>query len=154
MIWRHTMNYSISKIKGFSYIAVVLLLTAVVSFAQSNTGTLTGQVQDQNGAVVPNATVTVTNIGTNETRNVQANNEGFYEAASLPTGMYKVSATASGFQAATVTDIRLAVGDRQRVDVKLGIGGVNAVVQVADTTPVDTETPTIGDTITTARIQD
>ena len=81
------MNYSISKIKGFSYIAVVLLLTAVASFAQSNTGTITGQVQDQNGAVVPNATVTVTNLGTNESRNVQTNNEGFYEAASLPTGM-------------------------------------------------------------------
>jgi len=148
------MNYSISKIKGFSYIAVVLLLTAVASFAQSNTGTITGQVQDQNGAVVPNATVTVTNIGTNEARNVQSNDEGFYEAASLPTGMYKVSAAASGFQAATVTDIRLAVGDRQRVDVKLGISGVSAVVQVAATTPVDTETPTIGDTITSARIQD
>jgi hypothetical protein len=148
------MNYSISKIKGFSYIAVVLLLTAVASFAQSNTGTITGQVQDQNGAVVPNATVTVTNLGTNEARNVQTNSEGFYEAASLPTGMYKVAATASGFQAATVTDIRLAVGDRQRVDVKLGIGGVNAVVQVADTTTVDTETPTVGDTITPERIQD
>jgi len=148
------MNYSISKIKGFSYIAVVLLLTAAASFAQSNTGTITGQVQDQNGAVVPNATVTVTNLGTNESRNVQTNNEGFYEAASLPTGMYKVLANASGFQAATVTDIRLAVGDRQRVDVKLGIGGVSAVVQVANTTPVDTETPTVGDTITPARIQD
>ena len=148
------MNYSINKIKGFSYIAVVLLLTTVASFAQSNTGTITGQVEDQNGAVVPNATVTVTNLGTNESRTVQTNAEGFYEAASLPTGIYKVSASASGFQAATVTDIRLAVGDRQRVDVKLGIGGVNAVVQVADTTPVDTETPTVGDTITSARIQD
>lgn len=148
------MNYSTSKIKRFSYLAVILLMTAIASFAQSNTGTITGQVQDQNGAVVPNATVTVTNLGTNESRNVQTNDEGFYEAASLPTGMYKVSATASGFQAATVTDIRLAVGDRQRVDVKLGIGGVSAVVQVANTTTVDTETPTVGDTITPERIQD
>ena len=148
------MNYSISKIKQLCYLTVVLLLTTVASFAQSNTGTITGQVQDQNGAVVPNATVTVTNLGTNESRNVQSNSDGFYEAASLPTGIYKVSATASGFQAATVTDIRLAVGDRQRVDIKLGVGGVAAVVQVADTTPVNTETPTVGDTITSARIQD
>src|SRR5881275_2086243 len=134
------MNHSIGKIKRLSYFAVVLLLTAVVSFAQSNTGTITGQVQDQNGAAVANATVTVTNIGTNDSRTVQTNGEGFYEAASLATGLYKVSANASGFQAATVTDIRLAVGDRQRVDVKLSISGVNAVVQVANTTPIDTET--------------
>ena len=148
------MNYSISKIKRFSYIAVVLLLTAAASFAQSNTGTITGQVQDQNGAVVPNATVTVTNLGTNETRTVQTNGEGIYEAASLPTGMYKVSAAFTGFTSASVTDIRLAVGDRQRVDIKLAAAGVDVVVQVADTTPVDTETPTVGDTITSARIQD
>src|SRR6478672_10157928 len=140
MIWRHTMNYSISKIKGFGYIAVVLLLTAVASFAQSNTGTITGQVEDANGAVVPNATVTVTNLGTNESRTVQSNDQGFYEAASLPTGLYKVAATASGFQEASVTDIRLAVGDRQRVNINVGVGQVTAVVDVADQTPVNTET--------------
>lgn len=148
------MNYLIKKTNGVSSILAILILAAIASFAQSNTGTITGQVQDQNGAAVPNATVTVTNLGTNDSRTVQTNSEGFYEAASLATGMYKVSATASGFQAATVTDIRLAVGDRQRIDVKLGVGGVSAVVQVADTTPVNTETPTVGDTITSARIQD
>src|SRR3954452_22161636 len=131
MIWRPDMNFFTNKIKWVSLITMILIAVAITAFAQSNTGTITGQVQDQNGAVVPNATVTVTNLGTNESRNVQTNNEGFYEAASLPTGMYKVSANASGFQAGTVTDIRLAVGDRQRVDVKLGIGGVSAVVQVA-----------------------
>ena len=49
---------------------------------------------------------------------------------------------------------RLAVGERARADVTMGIGGVAAVVNVADQTPTDTETSTIGDTITTARIQD
>src|SRR5512146_1226289 len=117
MIWRPEMNYLIKKTNGVSSILAILILAAIASFAQSNTGTITGQVEDQNGAVVPNATVTVTNLGTNESRTVQTNAEGFYEAASLPTGIYKVSASASGFQAATVTDIRLAVGDRQRVDV-------------------------------------
>ena len=148
------MNFLTNKIKWVSSITTILIAVAITAFAQSNTGTITGQVLDQNGAVVPNATVTVTNQGTNESRNVQANADGFYEAASLPTGMYKVSANATGFQAATVTDIRLAVGDRQRVDIKMGISGVNAVVQVAATTPVETESPTVGDTITAARIQD
>ena len=91
------MNFFTNKIKWVSLITTILIAVAITAFAQSNTGTITGQVVDQNGAVVPNATVTVTNQGTNETRNVQANAEGFYEAASLPTGMYKVSANATGF---------------------------------------------------------
>jgi len=148
------MNYLFKMIKGLSLIALVTFCMSTISFAQSNTGTIIGQVQDQNGAVVPNATVTVTNLGTNETRTVQTNGEGFYEAASLATGMYKVSAASTGFTTQSVTDIRLAVGDRQRVDVKLAVAGADVVVQVADTTPVETETPTVGDTITAARIQD
>jgi len=148
------MNYSISKIKGFSYIAVVLLLTAVASFAQSNTGTITGQVQDANGAIIPNATVTVTNVGTSETKTVNADANGIYTAPSLSNGVYKVSATASGFQAATVTDARLTVGETLRVNVTMNVQGVAATVTVADQTPTDTETSTVGDNIRDARIQD
>src|SRR6476619_3224773 len=111
MIWRPEMNYFLERTRAIGSILTVLILTVAASFAQSNTGTITGQVQDQNGATVANATVTVTNLGTNDSRTVQTNGEGFYEAASLATGLYKVSANASGFQAATVTDIRLAVGD-------------------------------------------
>jgi hypothetical protein len=137
-----------------TFLLVIALMLSIAAFGQSNTGTITGQVQDTNGAVVPNATVTVTNLGTNESRTVQSNDQGFYEAASLPTGLYKVAATASGFQEASVTDIRLAVGDRQRVNINVGVGQVTAVVDVADQTPVNTETATVGDTITPERIQD
>ena len=63
-------------------------------FAQSNTGTISGMVQDQGGGTIPNATVTVTNVGTNETRTTQSNDEGFYEVPSLANGVYRVVATA------------------------------------------------------------
>jgi outer membrane receptor protein involved in Fe transport len=134
-------------------IAAVLILTYGI-FAQSNTGTITGQVQDANGAVVPNATVTVTNTGTSETKAVTADANGIYVAPSLSTGVYKITATASGFQETTVTDARLAVGESLRVNVTMTVQGVSAVVTVADQTPTDTETPTIGDTIRSERIQD
>ncbi len=140
------------KQAGFLW-AIVLFLTVGV-FAQSNTGTITGQVQDANGAIVPNATVTVTNVGTNESKTVQSNDEGFYETPSLSTGIYKITATASGFQEKTISDARLAVGARLRVDVQLGVSGVSAVVEVASQTPTDTETSTIGDTIGAARVAD
>jgi len=85
---------------------------------------------------------------------VQTNDEGFYEVPSLSTGVYRITATAAGFQETTVTNARLAVGDRLRVDVKMTVGGVSAVVEVAGQTPTDTETSTIGDTIDPARVSD
>lgn len=149
------MKNSVSgKIKQASYILAIALFLSISVFAQTNAGTITGQVLDANDAVIPNATVTVTNIGTNESRTVQTNDEGFYEVASLSTGLYKITANASGFQETTVQDARLSVGDRLRVNVKMTISGVEAVVQVADQTPTDTETSTLGDTIDTARVAD
>ena len=144
----------IKQMKQIGSLAAIVLVLAAAMFAQSNTGTITGQVQDVNGAIVPNATVTVTNLGTSETRTVQTNDEGFYSAESLSTGLYKVTAGATGFQEGGVTDVRLAVGDRQRVDVSLSVGAVSAVVEVANQTTTDTEEATVGDTILAERIQD
>jgi hypothetical protein len=140
--------------RAFSLATIVLFLSYGI-FAQSNTGTITGVVSDQNGAVVPNASVMVTNVGTNDARTVQTNEDGFYQVPSLSTGVYKITASASGFQESIVSDARLAVGDRLRVDVKMNVSGVGATVDVtAEQTGVDTETSTIGDTIETARIED
>lgn len=147
------MKYIGEQIKQAGSFLIVALMLAIAVSAQSNTGTITGQIQDANGAIVANATVTITNVGTNETRTVQTNAEGFYEAPSLSTGVYKVTAQASGFQETTVSDARLAVGSRLRVDVQLGVSGVSAVVQVQQTA-TDTETATVGDTITAERISD
>lgn len=133
---------------------LITLFMTIGAFAQSNTGTITGQVLDANDAAVANATVTVTNVGTNESRTVTTNAEGFYEVPSLSSGTYKVVAAAGGFQETTVSEARLAVGDRLRVNVKLSVGDVSAVVTVADQTPTDTETSTVGDTIGTARVMD
>jgi hypothetical protein len=149
------MNFKTGKtIKQAGLSLFAILIFTIGIFAQSNSGTITGQVQDSNGASVPNASVTVTNVGTNESRTVQSNDDGYYEVPSLSTGVYKVTAKATGFQETTVSDARLAVGDRLRVDVKMGVEGVSAVVQVASQTPTDTETATVGDTIGLSRIQD
>lgn len=139
--------------RAVSLLAVAFIMSAAV-FAQSNTGSITGVVTDPNGAVVPNATVTVTNQGTNEKRTVQADGEGRYEVPSLSTGVYTIEASSSGFQATSLKDLRLAVGERARADVALSTSGVSAVVEVIDQTRTDSETSTIQDTIGQARIQD
>src|SRR6266850_3302696 len=139
-------------------ISMTLILLSVLAifangvFAQSNTGSISGIVQDQGGAVIRGATITVTNVGTNETRTTQSNDEGYYEVPSLATGVYKVVGSAAGFQESTVSDARLAVGAKLRVDPKMPVGGVAASVTVADQTATDTETSTVGDTITSARV--
>ena len=130
----------------------VLLVFATGAFAQSNTGSITGVVTDPNGAVVPNAAVTVINQGTNEKRTAQSDGEGRYEVPGLPNGIYTVEATASGFKTTSVKDLRLAVGEKARADVTMNVGGVDAVVTVAGQTRIDSETSTVGDTIATERI--
>ena len=141
-------------IKGVSFVILALTFTALTVLSQSNTGTITGVVQDPNGATVPNATVTVTNTGTNLTRSVETDTSGHYEVPSLPSGIYKVSATAQGFQGVTVDQANLAVGEKLRVDLTVAVSGVNATVTVADQTPVNTETSEIGDDISGARVSD
>src|SRR5882724_12098469 len=141
--------------KQISTTLILLSILAIFAngvFAQSNTGSINGIVQDQGGAIIRGATITVTNVGTNETRTAQSNDEGYYEVPSLATGVYKVVGTASGFQETTVSDARLAVGEKHRVDLKMPVGGVTASVTVADQTTTDTETSTVGDTITPERV--
>lgn len=145
---------AIKKITRAVSLLSIAFILSVSMFSQSNTGTITGVVTDPNGAVVPNATVTVTNQGTNEKRVVQTDNDGRYEIPSISTGIYSVEASASGFQAATVKDLRLAVGERARANIEIAAGNVSAVVTVINQTRIDTETSTIGDTIDSQRISE
>lgn len=147
-------NPAIKFIKRAASLTAIAMIFAFSVFGQSNTGSITGVITDQNGAVVPNATVTITNQGTNEKRAVQTDGEGRYDAPSLPTGIYTIEASGSGFSASTVKDLRLAVGERARADVTLAAGGVAAVVDVVGQTRTDTETSTGGDTIAIERIAD
>ena len=112
----------IQRATAAAAIAVIFVFSA---FGQSNTGSITGVIADQNGAVVPNATVTVTNQGTNEKRTVQADGVGRYDVPSLPTGIYTIEASGSGFTTSSVKGLRLAVGERARADVTLAAGGVD-----------------------------
>ncbi len=144
---------AISIIKQAISLVAIAVICVFAAIGQSNTGSISGVVSDPNGAVIANATVVVTNVGTNEKRTLQTDSDGRYEAASLSTGAYKVTATANGFQETTVSSARLAVGDRLRVDVTMTVTGVSAVVTVASQTSTNTESAVVGDTITTERIQ-
>src|ERR1700716_3915620 len=99
---------------------VIWVLLSLTGFAQA-LGTITGEVKDSTGAVVPGATVTVTNKATNATRTTSSNAVGLYDFPALQPGTYTVKTELDGFKTAT-TDLELQVQQTARVDFKLELG--------------------------------
>ncbi|HSE35900.1 MAG TPA: carboxypeptidase regulatory-like domain-containing protein [Blastocatellia bacterium] len=122
------------KMKEFS-LAVILLLVVrvevVLPQASISTSELRGQVTDPNGAAVAGATITVTDPARGSTRTVKSDANGLYVLLSLPPGTYNMKVEATGFAPKTVTDIHLDVGQAGNVPVSLGVGGVQAEVNIA-----------------------
>ncbi len=77
---------------------VVVLVCSLVALAQSNQGGISGTVFDQNEAVVPGATVIITNLGTSQTTTLTTSESGVYSIRSLEPVTYSVQSGSSGFQ--------------------------------------------------------
>src|SRR2546425_2366873 len=114
-------------------IAVLVLMVCGGLSVQGQTifGRISGTVQDKSGAVVPNATVTVTNTGTNLVRTASTDGNGFYTVTNLPVGTYTVSAEQKGFKQASRSENVLAADGRLTVDLTLDPGDVSETVQIA-----------------------
>src|SRR5450756_2633394 len=98
--------------------------------AQAVNATLTGHVTDVQGAMVPNATLTVRNTATGAVRTAQSDTEGRYLVTPLQPGPYQVKVEVAGFTTKTLTGITLNVGDTQQLEVSLTLGGVSDTVSV------------------------
>jgi Ankyrin repeats (3 copies)/Carboxypeptidase regulatory-like domain/Ankyrin repeats (many copies) len=93
------------------------------------TGSISGYVKDQDGAILPYALVTILNEQTNEYRTANANNEGFYEFKELADGSYKLKIDANGFSSKELT-IAVSNSIDTQQDFQLSVRQVNEVVQV------------------------
>jgi outer membrane receptor protein involved in Fe transport len=114
---------------------VTISALSINTFAQGIRATVTGRVIDSSGAVVPKARVTITNTGTNETRVVEAGDEGDYTIPQLPPGDYALTVEQAGFKKA-VQRFTLETGQSARVDITLQAGAVTEQVEVTAVTPV------------------
>ena len=133
--------------KMFLSLGAILIFT-IVNFAQGTTGQLSGVVTDQNSAVVPNATVKITNTATNLSREATTNSDGVYSFQLLPAGNYQVEISAQGFQKQTVSAV-VNITQTTSADVQLGVtidGG--SVVIEAGAPLVQNETSQNGRVIT------
>src|SRR5262252_130407 len=131
---------------------VIPLFCAIVA-AQGVRATIVGRVADDSGAVVPGATITVTNTGTNESRSVVVNDNGDYAIPQLPPGQYTLTAEYTGFNKVVRSGIVLETGQQARLDLVLKVGAVAEDVEViAAAALVTTENATIGNVVDRQKI--
>ncbi len=128
----------------FLTLVTLLVSGSTISRAQSTFGTITGTVTDPTGAVLPNATLTITNKSTQIVRTVTANGEGNYLAANLDPGIYRIEATAAGF-GKFARETELLARQIARIDVRMETAAMSAQVDIISTGAITTETPTIAD---------
>ena len=132
----------------FTFAALAALLMTTNALAQTPTGTILGSVKDGQGGVVPGATVTATNAGTQFSRTVVTDEAGEYALRLLPVGNYQVSVTIPGFKNFTQSGIVLEVGRNARVDATIELGAVSETVSVIGDSPlVDTASATLSRTV-------
>lgn len=124
---------------GLAIMALLVLIAPQVR-AQDN-ATINGTVADATGAVVPNAQITLTNPATGQVRDAVSNSAGAYRFANVGVGSYTLSASATGFQKYTKTNIVVNVAASLEENISLAVGSQSQSVQVeADALQVQTET--------------
>src|SRR5450759_2457191 len=108
------------------WIAVLclLLVGASAAIAQLPTATLLGVVKDASGAIVPDASLTVHNIETGQTRATVSANDGSYRLPGLPVGSYEIRAEHPGFQSEVRSGLVLTVSQEAVVNITLQVGAV------------------------------
>src|SRR3989442_1149324 len=137
----------------FCLVAISMLLVALGAFAQVQNGQFTGTVTDPSGAAIPNAKVTVTNMGTNLSVTTTTNQSGLYTARELPIGTYKIAAEAKGFKTSSNTNLTLNAGTVQRVDIRMELGQAREVVEVTgEAAAVNTEDSKLASTVNSTQI--
>ena len=128
-----------------AFLLLMSLCASPVTAAQQETATITGSVKDQSGAIVPKATVTVTNTQTNISVKTEADDTGFYIVPSLRPGEYSVTVESAGFSKVVRSGVTLQVAQVARIDLTLQPGQLTESVEVVAATPLlDTQTSSRG----------
>src|SRR6266566_1091145 len=138
----------ISFVSCVAAIVLALALCAVPCSAQSTNATVGGQITDEQGRVVPGVTVVLTNLNTGVPFETKTNGDGFYNAPSLPPGIYRANVTKDGFKSIVKGDIELHVQDQASINFQLQIGSVTETVTVEGGAPViNTQDATVKTTV-------
>ncbi|MGD0890938.1 MAG: TonB-dependent receptor [Terracidiphilus sp.] len=149
------------RLAGLRSVAALVCMTlgfALAAMGQGastfDTGTIIGSVSDPTGAVIPHASVTITNTGTGIVTPATTGDNGLFTVPALPFGTYTVSASANQFGKAASKTFVLNVGATARVDLKLSVATVSEDVQVTGTmATVNLSNATSGTTLNADQIE-
>lgn len=120
------------------------LVLCLAALAQVDTGVITGNIQDNQGARIPGAKVVIANTGTGARIEAITNASGLYVSPPLPSGTYRIEVSHAGFRPVAST-APLNVAERIAVNFTLDLGALNESVTVQELAPLlQTETTTIG----------
>ena len=133
-------------------LTALLLVASLSAFGQKITGDISGDVTDSSGAVVPNATVTAENLGTNQTRTITTSSSGNYRLPDLPIGKYKITASATGFKT-VVQNAEVLAGSVIHADFKLAVGQRTETVEVEGAAPLVDLSPNNNNYVDNAKIE-
>ena len=133
----------------------MLLACSLPAFSQTlTTGDVGGSVTDATGAIVPNATVTLKAVQTNETRTTVTNSGGQYRFSLLNPGEYALSAVATGLKSG-ITKLNVLVGQNAEVNLGLTVQGTQEVVEVmAEAAVLQTENANLTTSFSTQQVVD
>jgi hypothetical protein len=136
-----------TSVRAFAIVGLVLVLANGMAWGQTGTATISGEVTDPQGAVIPGATVTITGAATNFTRKQKASPAGVFSFALIPPGNYRVEVEAPGFKRKVLSQVHAVVGAVVDASVALDVGAIAETVTVeaaGSAVHIDTQDATLG----------
>src|ERR1700678_3171186 len=146
-------NQFLRQFRNSHALACLLLIVSLLPLkmlAQSTFGSIVGTVKDSSGALIPGASVRLTNTGTAAERTVTSDQHGDYSFINLNPGKYQVSVSAAGFEKTDFSDLDLQSRETKRVDAALKLGAASETVMVegASAGVITTEVSNLSETKT------
>jgi hypothetical protein len=134
-------------------LCAILTLATLSAHAQYR-ASLRGTVTDQQGAIIPGATVTLTDIATNEQKTTTSGNDGLYTFSGLPPAQFSLTAEKAGFKKKVLAQVNIIPEQLNELNLQLEVGDVQTTVTVSGATQaLDSETATVSATINSNEIQ-
>ena len=144
------------SLRNLLYVSSLLVAVfAQTATAQVLYGSLTGNVTDLQGAVVPGATVTITHRETNQSRQGVTDASGSYDFATVPAGTYTVKISKPGFKTVSKENVVVTLNNSTRVNLSVEVGQVSeTVVVLGDAAPIKTDRAEVSSELTSRPLRD